>query len=173
MKNLFDKNKYRLSDTEKSAIWRDISLAQTGRRRWWLPRLPRLKLAPAVATAAVTVCGLAIIFLVSRDDTQRFRRVESVVDKSDGLTGEIAPIQIAQTEIIQTKGVENGGLQEDTDAGQRHEAASEKPAPVEAMNEAVTPTTPSNPARARRGTTTGTRRGSAVTSRSSIARRRE
>jgi len=54
MMNLFDKNKYRLSDTEKSAIWRDISLTQTERRRWWLLRvlrLPRLKLAPAFATA--------------------------------------------------------------------------------------------------------------------------
>jgi len=173
MMNLFDKNKYRLSDTEKSAIWRDISLVQTERRRWWLPRvlhLPRLKLAPAFATAAVTVCGLAIIFLVSRDDTQKFRRVESVVDKSEiaieeSAAGQVVPqepqsrdteapqmvvdkSESPADEIVQSQIAKGEGRQAETDAVQRHDAVREIYAPAEvAVDEmAAAPETAPGPA---------------------------
>ena len=130
MKNLFDKNKYRLSDAEKSAIWRDISQAQTGRRHW---RLPRLQLTPAFATAAVTVCGLAIIFLVSRDDTQKFRRVESVVATPDIATEETVVGQALPQTVPQAPQSQKTELQPKTDVGQSSDAAREKLAPAEAV----------------------------------------
>ena len=58
MKNLFQKNRYRLRDAEKNAIWQQISLARAPlkqRRRW---------LMPAWSATAIAACGLAFLFLV-------------------------------------------------------------------------------------------------------------
>jgi len=59
MKDMFDKKRYRLSDSEKTAIWQQISLdrgrRRLGRRAWF---------APALGTAAVAVCGLVFLFVI-------------------------------------------------------------------------------------------------------------
>jgi hypothetical protein len=87
MKNLFDKNEHRLTGEEKSAIWREISLGPAGRKR------PRRWLAPAFSAAAVTVCGLVFLFLVSDFRLPGWRPAELEV-----ATREVAPPDAEATE---------------------------------------------------------------------------